>query len=207
MKKNINTRKTPVKDYVIGKIISGEIKPGEKINESKICEILSLSKSPVREAITELVSDGILVNENFKGTSVGLFNDKIMIELATLRSALEVMAVDFAIPKIDSTSRNALMDIVEKMKIAAEEGNLEHMVQLDMEYHCCLIEISGNSTILAVWERIYNKLRIHFHQKNMLFKDLTKQYRDHARLTEYFTQESVYVFKQLLIEHTYYYLK
>jgi DNA-binding GntR family transcriptional regulator len=201
------TLRTIVRDYVISRIIDGEFTSGMKINESKICQDLGLSKSPVREAILELVSEGILNSEDFKGTSVNSFEPEDMLELATMRSVLEVMAVDFATPHINEEARAKMLEVTDRMKVVAESGDVKTFAKLDMELHYQIILLSNNKTLIETWQRIYNKLLIHIFRKNALYGDLGHQYKDHVRLISLFNINSLYLFKQMLTEHLYYYLK
>lgn len=201
------TLRTIVREYVVNKIIDGDLTSGMKINESKICLDLNMSKSPVREAISELVSDGILMNEDFKGTSVASFENKDIIELTAMRSALEIMAADFAVAHLSDEARNTLLEVTKRMKVAAEKNDVRMMADLDMEYHFNIILLSDNKTLVETWQRIYNKLRIHIYKKNIMYGDLKQQCHDHEKLIEYFKLETLYLFKQMLTEHLYFYLK
>ncbi len=198
------TLKGKARDEIIQLILRGELSPGDKINESKICERLGLSKSPVREAITELVSEGLLLNEAFKGTFVSLFTDKEMIDLSNLRSVLEAMAVDYAAKNIDDQSRDALLEITMRMKSAADSNDTQLMSELDMEFHYFIIRLSGSTILTDTWERIYSRLRIHFFYKNLMFKDLDLQYTNHHKLAECFSLDNLPLFKNLLIEHNFF---
>ena len=202
--KKKQTLKEIARDEIVQLILKGELSPGDRINESKICEQLNMSKSPVREAITELVSEGLLLNETFRGTFVSLFTDQEMLELSNLRSVLEAMAVDYAAKNIDERSREELLAITLRMKNAAETNDFQVMSELDMEFHYYIIQLSGSTILMDTWQRIYNRLPIHLFYKNLMFKDLDLQYTNHHKLAESFSLDNLPLFKNLLVEHNFF---
>ncbi len=189
-----------VREYVISKILDGTLKEGDKVNEAKLCVDLNLSRSPVREGIRELIADGILVNENFKGTRIGEFNDKELSELNTLRIMLEQLAIDYSVPRMTQTSRSELMQIVNRMKTAEEEDDSNLIVDLDMEFHFYLILQSNSNILIATWKRIYAKLYI-LMKMRLKWRSPQRQYLNHLSLVHYYSNENVPLFKEMLIAH------
>ena len=65
-------------------IIKGFIKPGEKINETKIAKDMGISRSPVREALQQLKKEGVVINIPYKGTYVNLLGKKDVEDMANI---------------------------------------------------------------------------------------------------------------------------
>ncbi len=189
-----------VREYVISKILDGTLKEGDKVNEANICKELDLSRSPVREGVRELIADGILVNENFKGTRVGAFNDKELSELNSLRIKLEEMAIDYSAPRMIQTTRDEFMKIVDKMKAAEENDDLKLLSELDMEFHYFLILQSQSNILISTWKRIYNKLFI-LMEMRLKWRSPRRQYLNHLNLVNYYSHENIPLFKEMLIAH------
>jgi DNA-binding GntR family transcriptional regulator len=188
-----NTLCYSVREYVISKILDGTLKEGDKVNEAKLCIELNLSRSPVREGIRELIADGILVNENFKGTSIGEFNDKELSELNSLRMVLEQLAIDYSVPRMTPETRDGFMQIIDQMKIAEDNNDSDLLAELDMEFHYHLILQSNSNIIITTWKRIYTKLRI-------LMK-MRLQWRTPQRQYLYYSNENIHLFKEMLVAH------
>ena len=189
-----------VREYVISKILDGTLQEGDKVNEAKLCVDLNLSRSPVREGIRELIADGILVNENFKGTRIGEFNDKELSELNTLRIMLEQLAIDYSVPRMTQASRDDLMKIVNRMKIAEEQDDSNLIVDLDMEFHFFLILQSNSNILISTWKRIYAKLYI-LMKMRLKWRSPQRQYSNHLNLVHYYSNENIPLFKEMLIAH------
>lgn len=195
-----------VREYIISKILDGTLKEGDKVNEAGLCRDLNLSRSPVREGIRELIADGILVNENFKGTRIGEFNDKELSELNSLRIQLELMAIDYSAPRMTQATRAEFMKIAEKMKAAEEDDDSKLLAELDMEFHFFLIKQSHSNIIISTWKRIFNKLFV-LMEMRLQWRTPHRQYLNHVNLVQYYSQENIPLFKEMLIAHehmTYY---
>jgi DNA-binding GntR family transcriptional regulator len=195
-----NTLCSSVREYIISKILDGTLKEGDKVNEAKLCKDLDLSRSPVREGIRELIADGILVNENFKGTSIGQFNDKELSELNTLRILLEQLAVDYSVPRMTQATRDGFMQIIEQMKIAEDKNDSDLLAELDMEFHYFLILQSNSNIIISTWKRIYTKLRILMAMR-LKWRSPQRQYQNHLNLIRYYSNENIHLFKEMLVAH------
>lgn len=195
-----NTLCSSVRQYIVSKILDGTLKEGDKINESKLCSELNLSRSPVREGIRELIADDILVNENFKGTHIGQFNDKELSELNSLRILLEQLAVDYSVPRMTEKTRAEFMEIVDKMKQAEEMNDNELLVKLDMDFHYHLILQSNSNVIISTWKRIYTKLHILMAMR-LKWRSPQRQYDNHLYLVNYYKSENIHLFKEMLMAH------
>ena len=195
-----NTLCYSVREYVISKILDGTLKEGDKVNEAKLCIDLNLSRSPVREGIRELIADGILVNENFKGTSIGEFNDKELSELNSLRMVLEQLAIDYSVPRMTQETRDGFMQIIDQMKIAEDNNDSDLLAELDMEFHYHLILQSNSNIIITTWKRIYTKLRI-LMKMRLQWRSPQRQYLNHLNLVHYYSNENIHLFKEMLVAH------
>ena len=195
-----NTLCYSVREYVISKILDGTLKEGDKVNEAKLCIELNLSRSPVREGIRELIADGILVNENFKGTSIGEFNDKELSELNSLRMVLEQLAIDYSVPRMTPETRDGFMQIIDQMKIAEDNNDSDLLAELDMEFHYHLILQSNSNIIITTWKRIYTKLRI-LMKMRLQWRTPQRQYLNHLNLVHYYSNENIHLFKEMLVAH------
>lgn len=204
---NHATLKDFVRDKVEQSIMQGDLKPGERLNESKISQDLHVSKSPVREAIKELASEGIIVNVPFKGNFVNQFSEKEILEITSLRSILEVQAVDFAVSRMNPDTQLQLRTIAQKMEEAARKKDFLLMTEIDLEFHHYIVSVSENSILIDVWKKIYHRMQLQLFHKNMMFKDLDMQFRNHMKLADYFSLQTLPIFKNMLIEHIYFFLK
>ena len=89
MMHRFKTLKDHVYDYIAEQILLGKLQPEEKINENAVCKELSISRTPVREALIQLSSEGILDNVPRKGFVVKNMTEKEAQELYTIIGHLD----------------------------------------------------------------------------------------------------------------------
>src|ERR1700761_6553624 len=82
-----------VTDQLRDVILTGALQPGDRAGEAEISQRLRVSRGPVREALVRLEQEGLVVSEWHRGASVTDLSRVDVIELATLRGALEKLAI------------------------------------------------------------------------------------------------------------------
>jgi len=143
-----------VKDVIIEAIMSGELKPGQRVVESALARQLGVSQAPVREAIRDLVLMGFLETEPYKGTSVRSFTPEGLHEVYTVRAAIESLAARQAASRLTEDDVRTLRKILDDMIEAGKNREADRMVHLDTEFHSTLVRIPGNkllSQLLQAW--------------------------------------------------------
>ncbi|WP_409300015.1 GntR family transcriptional regulator [Peribacillus sp. SCS-155] len=143
-----------VKDYLLEAILNGNLKPEERIVETKVAKHLKVSQAPVREALRDLEHMGVLYSEPYKGTFVKKLSVAELQERYIVRAALEETAVRLAVPKLTQKNIGEMQKCIEEMIQAAEAGDLRTMIAVDVQFHRTVIKSSGNHFLLSVWEKI-----------------------------------------------------
>ena len=143
-----------VKEFVIDAIMSGEFKPGDHIVESSLARRLGVSQAPVREAIRDLVLLGFLETEPYKGTSVRSFSPEELYEVYTVRAALESLAARLAATRLTADDVHALKSILGQMMNAAQDQDMDRLIELDNSFHEGILQISGNRTLHQLWKTL-----------------------------------------------------
>jgi len=162
-----------VADYLVDAILSGAFRPGEKIVETRISKELQVSQGAVREAIRDLIAQGFLETEPYKGTRVREFSPEELGDYYAVRIALEKRAVQWARERqasgeLDLTELRA---IAAKMHQCAASGDTKNLRKLDIDFHKALVRASGNAFLLRAWESLGNYywacLGIHYGAKGI----------------------------------------
>lgn len=143
-----------VKDYIVEAVLSGELKPGDRIVESSMARQLGVSQAPVREAIRDLVLLGFLESQPYKGTSVRSFTPEELWESYTVRAALESLAARLAASNLTEEDAKALQCILDEMMEAARRRDQDRLVQLDNHFHETILQISRNQTLYQLWKTL-----------------------------------------------------
>jgi len=134
-------------------IINEQIKPGEVLSENRIAAEFGASRSPVREALKALSSEGLIRLERMGALVIGL-NLKAVEELYDVRYLIE----SFAQQKLASGSHEALLlqleQNIDKMKLAVKHNNPVDFTLQDFSFHEAIITAAGHTRILHLWNSI-----------------------------------------------------
>ncbi len=126
-------------------ILAGEIRPGERLNESQIARDLSVSRIPVREALSQLHEQGLVMNQERRGMFVvQLSNDEVQ-QINSLRLLIEAEAMRLAHARMTPEIQAELTSLVEQME--AWDGPLIEAAALDLKFHAVIWRASGNPHI------------------------------------------------------------
>ena len=124
------------------RIVSGDLKPGQKLREVEIAESLGVSRTPVREAFQRLKSDGLLTHEPNKGAVVRHLDYQSISELYKIREVLEGTAAALAARQMSQVELAALYDLL-NLQDAAKDDAAEAS-RLNKVFHRTLCQSARN---------------------------------------------------------------
>ena len=146
-------------EYIRTKLLEGRIPPGTRISSRALAREIGVSFIPVREAIAQLASEGLVDHE----AGVGTFSTRVghddLRELYELREALELHAVTYAAQRIDEASlsqmnnwNDALRAITKKRRgapmVDGDDEDLAGWNNADIELHLALLRAAGNTRLV-----------------------------------------------------------
>lgn len=133
-------RDTTKKDQLVGllreAILSGEIAPGEKLVQEEIAARYKVSPTPVREAIQQLVAEGVLSQSPYRGVRVVEVNLADAREIYLIRGAVEALATRCAVPNLrlaDVAVLKALQNEIEQF--ATQSGTPDRLIRCNYDFH------------------------------------------------------------------------
>jgi DNA-binding GntR family transcriptional regulator len=135
------------------RILCGELRPGERLTEQSMCDLLEVSRSPLREAFRILENQGFLENKARKGVFVAKLNRKDATDIYTIRANLESLATFLAVKKNGPQLAEDLRPLHEKMKASVAAKNLDEYHQYNAQFHQTLIAACGNDILADMLER------------------------------------------------------
>lgn len=146
-----STLRNDVSRKIRESIFSNELKPGERIVETKLAKELGVSQSPVREAIRELELMGIIESKPYLGTFVKKLTTKDIRDAYKVRTYLEMLAVSEAIKYITETDLEKMGELLKDMRTAAKNQSTSEFVKMDICFHRLIIKISDNHLLMKMW--------------------------------------------------------
>ena len=152
--RKITTIREQVYSILREDICGGKYQPGTRLQEVELAESLNVSRSPVREALRQLVYDGLLFEIPNKGVYVKEFTAKDIDEIYDMRVLLECYGIQHCKGKITSTRLERLLRIQSEMESTFERRDLEAYTACDEKLHVQLVRLADNSLINDTYERV-----------------------------------------------------
>lgn len=140
-----------VKDRMLQWILEGELSPGARIIETRVARQLGTSQAPVREALRDLVTLGLVEMQPYRGARVREPAADELVEAMEVRGELEAIAARHAIGRIDSEMLTRMRRLLDEMRASAARGDAHGQALQNSEFHTCVIEASGNRTLQRLW--------------------------------------------------------
>ena len=191
-------------------ILSGEIKPGERINEKALAASQSVSRGPVREACRRLEQAGLVEIVVNRGVFVRRLKAKDAAELSDIRASLSGLAGRLLAENVSDEQFDHLADMVARMEALAERGDVEGYYPLNMEFHAAMLRYTGNDRLAemcaAIDKELYLFRRISL-DKGWGLRNSVKEHRkilealhkrDPARLAKVMEQHAITGKRRLL---------
>lgn len=141
-------------------IVSGEIKAGDRINESLIAKRLNISRGPIREACRSLEQAGLLASKTNRGMCVREVSTDEARELYELRGAIAGLAGELIVKRADNKEIQKLKELVNLMQKAAEKDNTQKYYKLNLKFHNKLINATKNNALKDAYNKIVNQLHL-----------------------------------------------
>ncbi|MFT8638594.1 MAG: GntR family transcriptional regulator [Bifidobacterium sp.] len=164
-------------------IIHGEIPQGSRIVEGEIAERYDVSRGPVRDAFTRLLSEGLLEKKR-QGCVVRGVSEKDVWDIYEVRVLFEESAVSHVISHLDTTDWTGMEQSIEGMHKALESGDLNQYALEDLNFHDALIQCSHNARIIGFWSTIMPIFSVMLQVTNAQDSDLTPSFDDHVAILE-----------------------
>jgi DNA-binding GntR family transcriptional regulator len=141
-------------------ILAGEIPLGMRLGEERVATRLSISRTPVREALLRLYAERFVERHPEGGYRISHPTSATMFELYDVRKALELFAVRKAVG-VAAERRSALEELHEEWVVLAAEApeNDPGFVALDEDFHRRLAATAGNQELVAALERVCERIR------------------------------------------------
>lgn len=133
---------------------SFELRPGERINEVALARRLNVSRTPLREALNRLTTEGLLEVRSGQGFFRCNLDPKEVFDLYQLRTVVECAAIRLAVQYGDDASIDEVIRFLEATSGELPAKNARELVKLDEQFHEMIVSMSGNNEIPRVLRNI-----------------------------------------------------
>ena len=164
-------------------IITRVFKPGERLQVEEIAQKLGVSLTPVRHALQQLSTEGLIEIHPRSGTYVTNVSPQDIEETFELRCALECLAGERAIPRVTREQLSRLRELLSELaKPVDTEQALANHERANSELHQILIDASGSRKLAELYDSLNAHIKIaRVHSGETASSDLGKRLRDEQR--------------------------
>ncbi len=117
------------------RILNDEYESGQKLNELSLAKELDISRTPIREALKQLELEGLVESIPNKGVYVKGFSSRDIDDMFEIRLALEGLAIQLAIDRMDDMHLSKIREVYELMEFYTMKQDNEKISQLNIQFH------------------------------------------------------------------------
>lgn len=152
-----------VRNQLLGQILKGEVSPGQALREADLVEQLKVSRAPVREALRELESMGLVVSRKHSGVYVRELNNREIHDLYNFRALLDEHAGRQA-SQLPAQEKAVLIErlqsCVEEMDQAITDSNTQRYYGANLRFHWLFVESANNGEVNDAYRTVIQKLHL-----------------------------------------------
>lgn len=156
-----------IANFVREAIIVGKLKQGEKISEAKLAEELHISRTPIREAIRMLESEGFVSIIPRRGTIVSEFSPEDLYEYFQIKACLEAFAAASVVDSLSERDLAKLKRLNEEEMSAVKAGDFARYLRIHDDFHQTFLVRTGNRKLALVIQQ----LGFHIRRLEKIFND------------------------------------
>jgi DNA-binding GntR family transcriptional regulator len=151
------TKKDQVIEMLREAVLSGELEPGEKLQQDKLAERFSVSSTPVREALRQLEAEGLVNHHPGRGVRVAEVDLRDVREIYLIRGALEALATRLAVPYLNNTYIQRLEALQAQMETVIANRQLKKLRKLNYEFHMQIYRVADMPQLFQIIQNLWTK--------------------------------------------------
>lgn len=146
-------------------ILRGRLKPGERLAEAELARRLGVSRTPLREALTRLEQDGLVIGKPHHGYVVIDLDATALLDLLDVREVLDVHAAIEAVHRASEHDLDRLRAVMERIERLNDRESrpvedIAEELELGLRIHEVIAEATGNRYLVETLARIYERLQL-----------------------------------------------
>lgn len=186
-----------------GKILNGILKPGQRLRQEELSRELDVSRVPLREAMTRLAADGLIVLNPRRGYAVTSLRPSEILEIFELRAVVEEHAAyraAYARTEVDIAEVERILTASEMIKLNSEKS-IERWLQLNYQFHARIIASTGREHLLKFATQLRDTVEPYIRVEMSMTGDVEEAQRDHRQLFEAYRDGDATELARLSREH------
>lgn len=180
-------------------IVAGRIRQGEQLREAQLAASLGTGRGPIREALRQLVQEGLVQHEVHRGTFVSEITSDDVVDVYRAREAVEVAAVRLVLDRgdeVDLAPLRAALGRIERAAVGV--GTWQEMADVDIAFHETLVALAASARLRRMYATLAAESRMHLYQYPPY--SAAQNVADHAQILRSLDERSAET-EALLREH------
>ena len=174
----------PLRDVVFNTlrqaILTGELKPGERLMEIHLANKLGVSRTPIREAIRKLELEGLVTMIPRRGAEVAQITEKSLKDVLEVRRALDALSVELACDRISPEALSRLQTACDTFEKAPATKDPKKIAQADVALHDIIVKATDNDRLIQLVNNLSEQMyryRFEYIKDGSTHEQLVKEHR------------------------------
>lgn len=186
---------------ILDDILSGKLKPGETLIESKLAEEFGVSRTPIREALKQLELEGLVVSLPNRRVAVKGVSEKDIDDIYVIRKRIEGLAARWATENISEEQLEELRNIVELGEFYTNKGDWEKIEELDGKFHDIIFEASKSKPLRFILSNFHQFIKKAREESLRVQGRIEKTHEEHHNILKSIEAGDATEAERALIEH------
>jgi len=165
-----------------GMIFSGELKGGDRVPEQRLCDLLGISRTPLREALKVLGNEGLLELLPNRGARVATLSEDDIDEIFPVMGALEALSGELACARLSDDELAEIKALHYQMALHHTRRELRDYFRVNQQIHECILRAARNPTLEAQYRALAGRIRLARFRANMTDARWDQAMREHEEM-------------------------
>lgn len=182
-------------------LVEGRIAPGAKLNERELCEELSVSRTPLREAIKTLAAEGLVELLPNRGAIALQLGEADILNTFEVMAGLEGLSGELAAQRIDEDALNEIKAMHFEMKAAYTRRDLSNYYRLNAAIHRAINTAAGNPVLTATYNQVNARLQALRFRSNQDGEKWARAMEEHDQMVAALERRDGAALRTVLVAH------
>jgi len=184
MNKDHKSRTNQLRDTLEDEIVNGRLQPGERLDEAGLAERFKVSRTPIREALQQLIAAGLVQSEPKRGTYVARIGIPQLIEMFEVMAELEGMCGRLAARRISEQECADLTAALKSCDDMAGEGDPDAYYYENERFHRCIYDASHNQFLAQTTHQLHQRLKPYRRLQLRVRNRVPTSVQEHTRIAD-----------------------
>lgn len=183
------------------RIIEGDIAPGAKLNERELCEVMNVSRTPLREAIKMLAAEGLVELLPNRGAAVAQLDEQDVIDTFEVIAGLEGLSGELAAQRITAEELSEIRALHFEMCAAHARRDLPTYYRLNAAIHERINAAARNPVLAQTWRTVNARLQVLRFRSNLDGAKWDQALDEHEQMIDMLARRDSKALRELLVHH------